>query len=102
MLACPLLNLVVVIQSLSRAQFFVTPWAAVCQASLALSLLKFAQAHVYWVSDAIQQSHSLLPPSPASIFPNIKTFSNESAHNIRWPKYWSFNFSISPFNEIQG
>ena len=101
MLACPLVNLVV-IQSLSRAQFFVTPWAAVCQAFLALSLLKFAQAHVYWVDGAIQQSRPLLPPSPPSIFPNIKTFSSESAHHIRWPKYCSFNFSISPFNEIQG
>ena len=63
-------------------------------------LLELAQTHVYWVSDAIQSSHRLLSPSPMpSILSNIRIFSNESALRIRWPKYWSFRFSINPSNE---
>ena len=63
-------------------------------------LPEFAQTHVHRVHDAIQPSHPLSPPSPAlTIFPSIRFFSNESALHIRWPKYWSFNFSISPSNE---
>ena len=62
-----------------------------------------AQTHVHWVSDAIQPSHPLLPLSPLpSIFPSIRVFSSESAFYIKWPKYWSFSFSISPFNEYSG
>ena len=58
------------------------------------------QTHVHWVGDAIQPSQPLsslllLP----SIFPSLRVFSNESALRMRWPKYWSFSFSISPFNE---
>ena len=61
------------------------------------------QTHVHWVGDAIQPSHPLLSPSPpASIFPSIRGFSNELALRIRWPKYWSFNFNISPSNEHPG
>ena len=64
-------------------------------------LLEFTQTHVHRVSDAIQPSHSLLSPSlPALIFPRVRVFSNESALRIRWPKYWSFSFNISPFNEL--
>ena len=63
-------------------------------------LLEFAQTHVHRVGDAIQSSHPLSSPSsPTSIFPSIRVFSNESVLHIRWPKYWSFNFSISPSNE---
>ena len=59
--------------------------------------------HVHWVGDAIQPSHTLLSPSlPTLIFPSIRVFSNESALRIRWPKYWSFRFSISPSNEYSG
>ena len=61
------------------------------------------QAHVHWVSDAIQPlilCHPLL--LPPSIFPSIRVFSNESLLPIRWPKYWSFCFSISPSNEHSG
>ena len=65
-------------------------------------LPEFAQTHVLWISDAIQPS----PPAPCrpllllpSIFPSIRVFSSESALPIRWPKYWSFSFSISPSNE---
>ena len=66
-------------------------------------LLEFAQTHVRWVSDAIQPSHPLLPPSPPALsLPSIRVFSNELALHIRWPKYWSFSFSMSPFNEYSG
>ena len=63
--------------------------------------LEFTQTHVHWVSDAVQPSHPtiLLPPS---IFPSIRVFSNESVLHITWPKYWSYNFSISPSNEYSG
>ena len=60
-------------------------------------LLEIAQTHVHQVSDAIQPSHPLSSPSPpAFIFPSIRVFSNESVLPIRWPKYWSFSFSIRP------
>ena len=66
-------------------------------------LPEFTQTHIYWVSDVIQPSHPLLSPSPPpSIFPSIRIFSNESVLHIRWPKYWSFSFSISISNEYSG
>ena len=64
-------------------------------------LLEFTQTHVYWVGDAIQPSHPLSSPSPPA-FPSFRVFSNESTLGIRWPKYWSFSFSISPSNEHSG
>ena len=67
-----------------------------------LSLTPGAQTHVHRVSDAIQPSHSLSSPSPAFILPSIRVFSHESLLHIRWPKYWSFSFSISPYNEYSG
>ena len=66
-------------------------------------LLESTQTHVHWVGDAIQHlilCHLLL--LPPSIFPSIRVFSNESALPIRWPKYWSFSFNISPSNEHPG
>ena len=64
---------------------------------------ELAQTHVHRVSDAIQPSHPLSSPSPLpSIFPSFRVFSNESVLDIRWPKYWSFSFSISPSNEYSG
>ena len=63
-------------------------------------LTEFTQTHVYRVGDAIQPSHPLL--LPPSIFPSIRVFSNESVLHIRWPKYWSFSFNISPSNEYPG
>ena len=61
------------------------------------------QTHVYRVSDAIQPSYPLSSPLLLhSIFSSIRVFSNESVLHIRWPKYWSFSFSISPFNEYSG
>ena len=65
-------------------------------------LPEFAQTHVHWFSDAIQTSHSLSPPPPAFNLSPIRIFSNESALCIRWPKYWSFSFRISPSNEYSG
>ena len=65
-------------------------------------LPELAETHVHWVSDAIQPSRLLSSPSPASIFLSIKVFSNESVLSIRWPKYWSFSFSISPSSEYSG
>ena len=66
-------------------------------------LPELAQAHVPQVSDANQPSHPLSSPShPPSMFPSIEVFSSESVLGIRWPKYWSFSFSISPSNECSG
>ena len=66
-------------------------------------LLEFIETYVDWVGDAIQPSHPLLTPSPpALIFPSITVFSNESILRIRWPKYWSFSFNISPSNKHPG
>ena len=62
-------------------------------------LLEFTQTHVHWVSDAIHLVLCLPLLLLPSIFPSIKVFSNESALHIRWPKYWSFSFNISPSNE---
>ena len=69
-------------------------------------LPEFTQTHVHWVGDAIQQSHPLSTPSPPAF--NLSqhlfkwVFSNESVLRIRWPKYWSFSFSISPSKEYSG
>ena len=63
-------------------------------------LFQIYSSYVHWVGDAIQPSHLLLSPSaPPSIFPSIRVFSNESTLHIRWPNYWSFNFSISLSND---
>ena len=62
----------------------------------------FAQTHVRWVSDAIQPSHLLLSLLLPLISPSIRVFSNESALHIRWPKYYSLSFSVSPSNEYLG
>ena len=74
----------------------VTPWTAACQASLSItnfwSLLKLMSTESVRTSNHLILCHPFLP----SIFPNIRVFSNESALRIRWPKYWSFSFNISP------
>ena len=67
-----------------------------------LQLPEFIQTHVHRVSDAIQSSHPLLSLLLPLIFPSIRVFSNESVLPLRWPKYWSFHFSISPSNEYSG
>ena len=92
------------VQSLSRVRLFVTPWTAACQASLSItnsqSLLKLRSIKSRMSSNhLILHCPLLLLPS---IFPSIRVFSNESLLHIRWPKYWSFSLSISPFNEYSG
>ena len=100
----PLILCVSSVQSLSHIQLFATPWTAACQASLSItnsqSLLKLMSIQSVMPSNhLILYCRRLLLPS---IFPSIKVFSNESALRIRWPKYWSFSFSISPSNEYSG
>ena len=66
-------------------------------------LPEFTQTHVHWVSDAIQPSHPLSSPSPPALkLSHIRVFSNESALRMRWTKYWSFSFNISPSSEHPG
>jgi len=66
-------------------------------------LLELTQSHVHWVDDAIQPSHPLSSPSPPAFnHSSIRVFSNEPVLRIRWPRYWSFSFSISPSNEYSG
>ena len=75
-----------------------TPCFPVCH-----QFLEPAQTHAHRVSNAIQPSHPLSSPSPPTLnLPSIRVFSNESAFRIRWPKYWSFSFSISPSKEYSG
>ena len=92
------------VQSLSRVRLFVTPWTAACQAPLSItnswSLLKLMLIESVMPSNHLILGHPLL--LLPSIFPSIRVFSNESALCIRWPKYWSFSFSISPSNESSG
>ena len=94
----------VVVQLLSLVQLFATPWTAACQASLffiiSYNLLKLMSVKSVMPSNHLILSHTLL--LLPLIFPSLRVFSNESALCIRWPKYWSFSFSISPFNEYSG
>ena len=92
------------VQSLSRVWVFVTPWTTTRQASLSINITWSPPKPTSIVS-VMPSNHLilcrpffLLPP----IFPSIRVFSNESALRIRWPKYWSFSFSISPSNEHPG
>ena len=91
------------VQSLSCIRLFTTPWTAARQASLITifrSLLKLMSIASAMPSNHLILCHPLL--LPPSVFPSIRVFSNESVLRIRWPKYWSFNFSISPSNEYSG
>ena len=92
------------VQSLSCAQLFVTPWTTALQVSLSItnsqSLLKLMSIKSVMPSNYLILCCPLLL-SP-SIFPSIKVFSNESGLHIRWPKYRSFSFNISPSNEHPG
>ena len=92
------------VQSLSRVWLFATPWTAARRASLSIpnsrSLLKLISI------ESVMPSNHLILCSPLlllpSIFPSIRVFSKESVLHIRWPKYWSFSFSISPSSECSG
>ena len=92
------------VRLLSHVRLFVSPWTTACQASLSItnsrSLLKLMPIESVMPSNHLILCHPLL--LPPSIFPRIRVFSNESVTRIRWPKYWSFSFSISPSNEYSG
>ena len=92
------------VQSLSCVQLFATPWTAAHQASLSItnsqSLPKLLSIELVMPSNYLILCHPLL--LLPSIFPSIRVFSNESVLCIRWPKCWSFSFSISPSNEYSG
>ena len=92
------------VQALSRVRLFVTPWIAACQASLFITISR-SSLRLMSIESVMPSSHLilghpflLLPP----ILPSIRVFSNESTLHMRWPKYWSFSFSISPSKEIPG
>ena len=92
------------VQLLSCVWLFATPWTVARQASLSItnswSLLKLISIELVMPSNHLSLCHPLL--LPPSIFPSIRVFSSESVLHIRWPKYWSFSFSISPSSEYSG
>ena len=91
------------VQSLSCDPLFRTPWTAACQASLSISnswsLLKLMSIESVMSSNHLILCHPLFLPS---IFPSMRVYSNELVLHIRWPKYWSFSFSISPSKVYSG
>ena len=92
---------VVFVQSLRHVQLFVTPWTEACQASLSFTISQSLLKLMF--IESVMPSNRLTLCCPLlllpSIFPSIRVFSNESALPIRWPKYWSFRFSINPSKE---
>ena len=92
------------VQSLSRVQLFATPWTVAQQAPLSItnswSLFKLMSVMLVMPSNSLILCRPLL--TLPSIFPSTRVFSSESVLHIRWPKYWSFSFSISPSNEYSG
>ena len=103
----PLLSLVafiVIIQLLSHVWLFATLWTAALQVPLSYTVsqswLKLMSIELVMLSNYLILCHFLL--LLLSVFPSIKVFSTESALFVRWPKHWSFNFSISPFSEYSG
>ena len=93
------------VQSLSCVRLFMIPWTAAHQASLSFticqSLLKLMCIESWMPSNHLTLCHCLLV-LPSSVFPSIRAFSNDLALHIRWPKYWSLTFSISPSNKYSG
>ena len=92
------------LKSLSHVRMFVTPWTVAHQASLSFTI--FWSLLTLMSIEAVMPSYHLIPCHPLiflpSIFPSIRVFSNESVVHIRWPKYWSFSFSISASSEYSG
>ena len=92
------------VQSLSHVRLFATPWTAECQASLSINNCRILPKPM--TIESVMQLNFLILCCPLlllpSIFPSIRVFSNESALHIRWPKYWSFSFSIIPSNVHPG
>ena len=100
----PFSLIAVVVQSLSHVRLFATLWTAALQASLSFTI---SQRFLNLMSiKSVMPSNHLILCHPLfllpSIFPSIRVFPNESALHIRWPKYWSFSFSISPSNDYSG
>ena len=92
------------VQLLSRVQLFATPWTAACKASLSVTNSRSPPKPMS-IESVMPSNHLILCRSLLllpSIFPSIRVFANESALHIRWPKYWSFSFNISPSNEHPG
>ena len=91
------------VQSLSRVWLFATPWIAACQASLSITNSR-SSPKLTSMESVMPSSHLILgcPLLPPPIPPSIRVFSNESTHHMRWPKYCSLSFSISPSKEIPG
>ena len=91
------------VQSLSRVWCFGTPWTAACQASLSITNFRSLSKPMS-IEPVMPSNHLILCPPLLlpSIFPSIRVFSSESALHIRWPKFWSFSFNISPSNEHPG
>ena len=95
---------VVIVQLLGHIQLFETPWTAARQATLSFTI-SWSLLKLLYIESVMPSTHLILCPPLLllpSIFPSIRVFSNESALHIRWPKYWSFSFSISPSNEFSG
>ena len=94
-----ILGLFVLVQLLSHVWFFVIPWTAACQASLSFAIF-WSLLKLMSIKSVMPFSHLCYPLHLlSSVFPRIRVFSSESVLCIRWPKYWSFSFSISPSNE---
>ena len=92
------------VQLLSHVQFIVTPWTAAPQASMSITN-SWGPLKLMSITSVIPSNHLILCRPlllPPSIFPSIRVFSNELVLHIRWPKYWSFSFRISPSNEYSG
>ena len=90
------------VQSLSHVQLFATPWIAARSASLSITNSRSLLKLIHRVGDAIQPSHPLSSPSPAPNPSQHQSLFQESTLRMRWPKYWSFSFSIIPSKEIPG
>ena len=92
------------VQSLSRVRLFAIPWTAACQASLSITNCQSLSKPMS--IESVMPSNHLILCRPLlllpSIFPSIRVFSDESALRIRWPKYWSISFNVSPSNEHPG
>ena len=94
----------VIAQSLSRVQLFATPWTIAHQVSLSFTISQ-SSLKLMSTESVMSSKHLILCFPPLllpSIFPSIRVFSNESSLHIRWPKHWSFSYSISPSNEYSG
>ena len=97
-------SVVVALPSLSHAQLFATPWTIAHQAPLS-SIISWSLLKLMSIESMMPYNHYILCHPLLlfpSIFPSVRVFSNESTFHIRWPKYWSFSFSVSPSSEHSG